>query len=220
MSEAVDALASFLRTRLRSPLPGPQAQRRFAPQPPHDGWSPDAAPATARRAAAVILISPGASGLTISLTERQHDLPHHPGQISLPGGALDPGESAEAAALRELDEEIGVSPDVVELLGALSPLYVLPSHFVLQPFVAVARTRPRFRPNAREVAALIHAPLRDLRNPASIAWATRERHGLTIDVPFFGVCGARVWGATAMVLGEFVCLWDARHAPPDRRSRP
>ncbi|MCC7042330.1 MAG: CoA pyrophosphatase [Acidobacteria bacterium] len=219
MSEAVDALTRFLRARLTSPLPGPQAQRRFAPQPLHDGWSPDAAPATARRAAAVILIYPGASGPTIPLTERQHDLPHHPGQISLPGGAIDPGESPETAALRELDEEIGVSADVVEIIGALSPLYVLPSHFVVQPFVAVARAAPRFQPHPKEVAALIDAPLADLRDPANISWATRDRRGLAIDFPYFDVRGSRVWGATAMVLGEFVCLWDAGHAPPDRRAR-
>lgn len=220
MSEAIDALSTFLRSRLDAPLPGSQAQRRFAPRPVLEGWSPDAEPATARRAAAVILVYPGAAGPTIPLTERRHDLPHHPGQISLPGGALDAGESAEAAALRELHEEIGVPPHAVEIVGALSPLYVMPSHFVLHPFVAVARTTPQFEPHAGEVAALIDAPLARLRDRSAIAWATRDRRGLAIDYPYFDVGGARVWGATAMVLSEFVCLWDAEYAPPEPDASP
>src|SRR5262245_23149843 len=92
---------AFLRRRLEHRLPGPEAQRRFAPVPHLDGWAPDDEPAGARRAAALVLLYPGTNGPSIALTERQADLPHHPGQISLPGGALIAGESPRAAALRE-----------------------------------------------------------------------------------------------------------------------
>jgi 8-oxo-dGTP pyrophosphatase MutT (NUDIX family) len=216
---SLDDIAAFLAARLREPLPGPNAQRRFAPVPLPEGWSPDDEPATAQRAAAVVLLYPGVLGPALALTERRADLPHHPGQISLPGGRLMPGESARAAALREADEEIGVPADAVDILGALSPLWIPVSNFILHPFVGVARERPVFAPHPGEVAALVEAPLDRLLDRGTIGWTTRDRRGETIDFPYFNVGGATVWGATAMVLSEFVCLWDADHGP-GRRVEP
>lgn len=219
MPDAIAALVDFLTARLREPLPGPGAQLRFAPVPHVADWAPDRPPATARPAAGIVLLYPGAGGPAVALTERRADLPHHPGQISLPGGAIDTGETAEAAALREVEEEIGVARADVHVVGALSPLWIPQSHFVLNPFVAVMTRRPVFAPHVGEVAAMVEAPLVSLRDPARIGWSTRDRRGATIDFPYFDVSGARVWGATAMVLGEFVCLWDADHrpAPPPAR---
>jgi 8-oxo-dGTP pyrophosphatase MutT (NUDIX family) len=201
-------VAAFLRRRLDNPLPGPEAQRRFAPVPHLDGWSPDDQPAEARRAAALVLLYPGTTGPAIALTERHADLPHHPGQISLPGGGLMAGESPRAAALREAEEEIGVPSDHVRLLGPLSSLWIPVSNFVLHPFVAVTDTMPAFVPHPREVAAIVEADLARLLDRASIQWASRDRRGQHIDYPYFDVGGRTVWGATAMVLSEFVALWE------------
>ena len=110
MRLTIDDLNHRLVRRLRAPLPGPEAQRRFAPLPLIEGWSPDQTPESARRAAVLVLLYPGAEGPMIPLTVRPTSLPTHGGQISLPGGALDPGESSEAAAVREAEEEIGVPP--------------------------------------------------------------------------------------------------------------
>ena len=104
------SLEVLLAGRLTRPLPGAAAQWKFAPTPALKGWEPDKPPATARAAAALILLYPGEHGPSFPLTMRRHDLPHHPGQISLPGGALDPDEEAAAGALREAHEEIGVDP--------------------------------------------------------------------------------------------------------------
>src|SRR5688572_21360821 len=145
-------LESFLRARLTQPLPGPTAQWTFAPNPPLGGWRPDDEPAGARIASALILLYPGETGTAFPLTTRRHDLPHHPGQISLPGGRLDPGEAAEAAALREAQEEIGVDPASIRIVGELSPLWVVVSNFVVRPFVGVTDSRPTFRTDPREVA--------------------------------------------------------------------
>jgi len=149
------SLETFLARRLTEPLPGAAAQWRFAPTPALKGWEPDKPPATARRAAALILLYPGEHGPSFPLTMRRHDLPHHPGQISLPGGALDPGEAPADGAVREAHEEIGIVPADIRVLGALSPLWVIVSNFVVQPFVGVVDYRPEFRASPREVSALI-----------------------------------------------------------------
>jgi 8-oxo-dGTP pyrophosphatase MutT (NUDIX family) len=210
------AVESFLRQRLTEPAPGADAQWRFAPVPSLKGWSPDQQPDTARRAAALILLYPDEGIVRFPLTLRRDDLPQHAGQISLPGGALDPGERAEDAALRETHEEIGVDPGAITLLGPMSTLWVVVSNFVLHPFVGVSRTRPDFTPEAREVAAIIEAPLSELRDPSRLSWERFNRRGVMVDYPVFDLSGHRVWGATAMVLGEFASLWDAGHAPPLR----
>jgi 8-oxo-dGTP pyrophosphatase MutT (NUDIX family) len=209
-------LESTLRQRLARPLPGPDAQRRFAPRPLRDEWAPDLEPDTARRAAVLLLIYPSDAGAVVPLTLRHSDLPQHAGQVSLPGGAIDPGESAQMAALREAHEELGVPPADVRVLGPLSTLWVLVSNFVVHPFVGLTDRPPIFRTDPREVDALVTARLADICDPARLQWRRRERDGHLIDYPYFDLGGHQVWGATAMILGEFACLFDEHHGPPGR----
>lgn len=181
----------------------------MSPRPPRGGAFARKIPSDARQAAALILLYPsGASAFSIPLTVRHSDLPDHAGQISLPGGRIDAGETAEAAALREAHEEIGVDPSDVRILGALTPLYVFVSRFVVTPFVGVAETRPNFQPAAREVAELLEVPLSDLRDPARLQWGTRTREGYVVDFPYFEIGDHQVWGATAMILGELLSIID------------
>ncbi|MEO8483013.1 MAG: CoA pyrophosphatase [Acidobacteriota bacterium] len=214
VAPGIAALERFLRARMAEGLPGVDAQRRFAPLPLLPGWSPDLQPSAARRAAALLLFYPSALGPTVALTLRHPSLPHHAGQISLPGGAVDPGESLEATAKREAEEEIGVAADRLRLIGPLSPLWIPVSNFVVTPFVAVADERPAFRLHPGEVSALVEAPLAHLRDPAHMGWAQRQRREQLIDYPFIAIDQHKVWGATAMMLSEFLCLFDADHAPP------
>lgn len=207
-SRSVPDLADFLTRRLRAPLPGVEAQRRFAPRPMADGWSPDWRPDTARHAAVLLLLYPGTHGPAVPLTLRRATLSSHPGQISLPGGAIDPGESVEAAALREADEEIGVDPSTVQVLGRLSTVWVAVSRFVITPVVAVASEPPAFRLHADEVETLIEGPVSHLLDRSTIAWSRRRHGGLWVDYPYFAIDNRIVWGATAMVLGEFVALFE------------
>jgi 8-oxo-dGTP pyrophosphatase MutT (NUDIX family) len=192
-----------LRERLAHPLPGAPAQLRFAPQPARKGWRPDDLPASARQAAALILLYPGEHGPAFPLTVRRDDLPHHPGQVSLPGGGLDPDEDPLAGALRETHEEIGIHPDEVRIIGALSPLWVIVSNFLVRPFVGIVDHRPDFRAEPREVAALLEAPVSAVHDESLIRWDQRVRDGVLIRYPYFTIAGHRVWGATAMMLSEF-----------------
>jgi 8-oxo-dGTP pyrophosphatase MutT (NUDIX family) len=215
---SLEALESFLAVRLGEPLPGSIAQRRFAPLPLIEGWSPEQEPETARRAAALLLVYPGAHGPTIALTLRHAGLPTHAGQISLPGGAIDPGESAKSAALREAHEEIGLASADVRVLGPLSTLWIAVSNFVLTPVVGVSLVRPAFHLHPQEVDALIELPMIRLFDDAAIGWTHRVRDGARIDYPYFDVDGHVIWGATAMVLWEFACLFDPDRAPSMRQQ--
>lgn len=140
------------------------------------------------------------------LTRRRDDLSNHAGQISLPGGGQEGDESLLETALRETHEEVGVAADGLSVLGGLTTLYISPSDFKVHPFVARidGKKRPSFHPNPAEVAALLEAPLPLLLDPATCQWETWTVRGFQMDVPFYQVKGHKVWGATAMILSEFL----------------
>ena len=202
------SLPDALRRRLSGPLPGLEAQLRMAPRPM---MRPDPSLESGLRpAAALLLIYPLGDTWHIPLTVRGSGLRHHTGQVSLPGGRLDhPGESVEDAALREAYEEIGVAAADVDVLGRLTSIPVIVSGHLLQPVLGVAARRPEFTIAEHEVERLIELPVSRLLEPDAVAWEERVRlippHGV-MNVPYFEVDGARVWGATAMILAEFGAL--------------
>ncbi len=142
----------------------------------------------------------------IILTVRADTLGRHGGQVSLPGGVIDPGETIEQAALREAHEEIGLALDDVRVVGALTPLDIPVSGFQLHPVVAVIDARPLLTPSDKEVARILDVPVDELLDPARLITVSRLRDGRTIEVPAFCAGAAEIWGATAMVLAEFLAL--------------
>jgi 8-oxo-dGTP pyrophosphatase MutT (NUDIX family) len=197
-----------LRHRLRAPLPGRDAQMRMAPQP-RPGWDPHLVPAGLRAAAGLVLVYPHAGEWCVPLTLRGSWMRQHTGQVSLPGGRVDAGETIEQAALREAHEEVGVEAAGVDVLGRLTPLHIPVSGHLLHPVVGVAPARPAFRVAEAEVERLIEVPLRALFAPDVVRRESRLRERppvVLMDVPYFAVDGAKVWGATAMILAEFLAL--------------
>lgn len=160
---------------------------------------------TPRLAGALLLLYPQADELWLPLTVRSSDLPLHRGEVSLPGGRIDPGDDGPVgAALREAHEEVGIDPAGITILGTLASFYIPPSNHLLTPVVGYALQAPQLRPEPREVAAAFSVPLRRLLNPATIAYEQREWRNMAIEVPYFALEGYKVWGATALLLSELV----------------
>jgi 8-oxo-dGTP pyrophosphatase MutT (NUDIX family) len=202
---SLDDITSRLRAAMAATLPGAEAQARMAPRP-RPGWIPDTVPGDAREGAGLILLYPRENEPHLVLTVRRPDLPHHPGQVSLPGGAREPGEGRAEAALREAHEEVGVDPAAVRVLGELTRLHIPVSGFVLHPVVGRVDRRPALRPDDSEVARILEVSLRTLGSPSTLRRERRRHDGVDYDVPFFRVDGETVWGATAMVLAEFLTI--------------
>jgi 8-oxo-dGTP pyrophosphatase MutT (NUDIX family) len=158
-----------------------------------------------RLGAVLILLYPDGGDLRLPLTVRSDRLPSHRGEVSLPGGAIEPDEDGPvSAALRESYEELGVEPSGVAVWGTLSSIYIPPSNFRITPVVGFSAETPVLRPNGDEVSAVITVTLRELLDPATVVVEQWTLRGAEVHVPFFAIAGHKVWGATAVVLSEFV----------------
>ncbi len=214
-------LRALLIERLQSRLPGRKAQARFAPDL---GFGRHFAepPADVRRAAVLTLlyrtqvppIAPESAlgRWRISLLVRPEHLEHHAGQIALPGGMIEEGESSGEAALRELHEELGVPRAGIEMLGELSPVYVFASDNFVVPWVAIASFQPTFILNVDEASAVVELPVAHLIEESHIGSEIREQNGVRFRAPFFRCGSHHIWGATAMILAELATILEAADA--------
>jgi 8-oxo-dGTP pyrophosphatase MutT (NUDIX family) len=132
-------------------------------------------------------------------TERRSDLRSHAGEISFPGGRRDPGEELVETALREAEEEIGLTPDAVSIAGALPPVGTFVTSYKVHPFVGQIQERMSFRPNPAEVESVLLASLDDLA--AGYAKRRLIRRGIPIKTDSYLVSDKLIWGATARMLG-------------------
>jgi 8-oxo-dGTP pyrophosphatase MutT (NUDIX family) len=165
---------------------------------------------TARAAATLLALVPDDEGrLVIPLTVRRADLRSHAGEVSLPGGAVDPADaSPEAAALREAWEEIGLDPASVRIVGELDDVWIPVSNFELRPFVGVVSARPVFVPHDGEVAEIVELPLAALFDPDVLGLEEFEGRGFRVHAGAYRYGGVRVWGATALTLGMLAHVLD------------
>jgi 8-oxo-dGTP pyrophosphatase MutT (NUDIX family) len=158
-----------------------------------------------RRAAVLLPLFQDRDEGYVLFTRRTDTVEHHKGQISLPGGSEDAADAdARATALRETEEELGIPPAQVEILGALNDVYTVVSGFVITPFVGIIPYPSPLRVNPHEIAEVLTVPLATFRDPGRLRVEEREREGERMKVYFYYHGTHEIWGATGRIMKDFV----------------
>ncbi len=170
---------------------------------------------TPPRSAAVLMLLFDRDGETyVVLTRRTETVATHKGQISFPGGMREPEDaSLLETALRETQEELGIEPDQVQIVGRLAEVPTVASNFTVAPFVGYLTTAPDYRPYTREVAEVIEVPLSALRDPTSITEQEVEASDGWRQVQGFRYGQHFIWGATARILMHFLAQSGTESSP-------
>jgi 8-oxo-dGTP pyrophosphatase MutT (NUDIX family) len=185
------------------PLPTPSNDLRSVLLSPEEAAAMDAHGGTDAAVLLPLYGWPADPGLIF--TERRADLRRHAGEISFPGGRPDdPGEDLRGTALRESEEEIGLAPDSVELVGALPPIGTFVTSYKVHPFVGLIPhpSELELKPSPAEVETLLALSLEQIRQ--GYAMRRLVRRGVPIRTPTYEVDGHMIWGATARILGDFL----------------
>lgn len=205
--------------------PAPGSARELVGEPGPGPSGEPLSPTGTRAGAVLILLAEGADGPDVLLIERAHGMRSHAGQPAFPGGAVDPEDAGVvAAALREAQEETGVDPAGVEVLGTLPPVWLPPSGFLVTPVLAWWREPcPVHAVDPVEVASVHRVPVADLVDPAN---RLRVRGPSGYVGPAFAVAGLLVWGFTAALLDRVLSLagwelpWDRDRVADAPRPAP
>jgi len=198
---------------LSFPLPGENAQWLMAPAAKRAQVN---AVQEYRNAAVLVPIVKRNSSVHLVLTLRSSYDGIHSAQVSFPGGKFETHETNPVdVALREAQEETGIPSELVQVLGRLSPITIPVSRMRVFPVVGWIEDDFEFKPDAREVNRIISFPLQQLSD--ELKRTSKEIYPLAdIEIPYFAIDGERVWGATAMMLSEFLeILKQNRFTPPD-----
>jgi 8-oxo-dGTP pyrophosphatase MutT (NUDIX family) len=161
-----------------------------------------------RAAVLVPIIDRGEAYLVFA--QRTDRVGHHAGQISFPGGRVDPGDADDlAAALREAHEEVGLEPARVEPLGMLDDTETFATQFVITPIVGVVRGPVVWQPDGEEIEKVIEVPVAALLDRGCFRVEQWERNGVVRDVYFYEYRGDTIWGATARILKTYLDVVEA-----------
>jgi 8-oxo-dGTP pyrophosphatase MutT (NUDIX family) len=196
-----------LRRALARPLPGIASHRLVLPP----GYLRETIPEGERVVEASVLLAlqreERSGRIVFPLILRPHGIDPHAGQVGLPGGARHPGEDPARCALREAEEEIGLDPGRVDVLGVLTPITIPVSGYRVETVVGWVKGNPRYVLQEREVMRILFAePSRLAREGAAFS-VTIVRSGEDTRFPAYGVEDQKVWGATALILSEFFAIW-------------
>lgn len=188
-------------------LPGWEAQVAMSPRVPRlQEPFPHHVDSCRKSAVLVLLVEEQPEQHELLLTVRSRSLSHHGGQISFPGGRIEPGETAVDAAVREACEEVRLYAPTLQHLGMLSPLYVPVSNNLMYPVVAHVQQRPYVDANPDEVDEVFFAALPLLTSGEHLREEEWELRGQPVRVPFWNIHDVPLWGATAMILNELITV--------------
>jgi len=160
--------------------------------------------------AVLALLAPGEHGAEILLTRRSTKLSNHQGEMSFPGGRVDPDETMTDAALRETHEEVGIEPSSITVHAELSPLSTFVSRSFIVPIIGTVEKKPELVLNSYEVERTMWVPLAELVRADTFSWEwwSFDRVEFSGDRPmfFFHLDDETIWGATARMLHELLCV--------------
>lgn len=201
----LNELAKSLRQRLALPLPGQEAQFRMAHAERRIDKARYKLPENHRKSAVMIMLYKSGNNIKFPLIIRPVYEGVHSGQVALPGGSFEPPDiTLKGTAIREACEETGVLQKNLKVVGELSELYIPPSNFLVNPFIAIHDKKPEFIPHEREVARIVEMDLEKILDEKLIGEKTIKLNtGVSIHTPVFEINGLTIWGATAMILSEF-----------------
>lgn len=183
-------------------LPGLKAHRKMMPNGQHRIITRYHSIDNYRPAAVLVALFQEGHQWRFPLIKRTENGDSHSGQIALPGGRMEVGETPEKTALREAHEEIGVNISNVKVIGSLTPLPVPVSGHIVHPIVGLLSSIPKWSLQKKEVADIFMVDLADLKKESLIKNELREKNQKTYKVPYYDFKGKKVWGATAMILCE------------------
>ena len=204
----MDLSIDELKLKLHQPLPGVTSHLKMAPTHRVDDFSTmSKVVPSAKNSAVLILLFPDNGKIKTVFIKRSEYDGVHSGQISFPGGKFEKTDKDfEATALREANEEIGVLPDNIEIIGQLTDFYIPPSNFLVKVYVGYLLTKPEFIPDTKEVQSIIVADLDEFYNSNNVSekefYSTSRK--IKISAPCYQVNGLEIWGATAMILSELL----------------
>lgn len=215
-----DFLSGLKEQFSKKELPGIDAHKKLAPLTSHDSRFNYSEIKNYRESSVLVLFYPKGNQPYIPLIKRPDYDGIHSGQISLPGGKREEeDQDLEATALRETSEEIGADISQVRILGKLTPLYIPPSNFMVNPFVGYVEETPSFEIDPVEVQRLIQTPISfflEKNNVLNKEIEIIRRSGrmsevVKLETPYFDLEGEVLWGATAMILSELKELLHNSH---------
>lgn len=195
-----------LKKELRKPLPGKAVHLRMIPQDRLLDSLPEIT--NSRQSSVLLLLFPKDEKLNIVFIRRPSSMRFHAGQIAFPGGAYEPGdEDYKETAIRETTEELGIKGDQIEILGELTPMHVLVSNYIVNAYIGWSNTYPSFNFSRNEVDDIFIIPLENFTRKDIIYYKEVETHLGKKEFPGYFIDGIFIWGATAMILTEFIEIY-------------
>jgi 8-oxo-dGTP pyrophosphatase MutT (NUDIX family) len=199
-----------IRKALRDNLPGKSAHQKMLP--PNIKLKDPQNPQNVKQSGVLLLLYPHNGKLQICFIRRPDSMKFHGGQIAFPGGKYEQSDkNLVNTALRESKEEIGIKTDDIIILGELTTLYVSVSNFYIKPVVGYCISKPNFKINNHEVEELITLPVEFFNNKNIIQVKEVETSSGKLNTPCFVIKNQIIWGATAMILAEFLSICNNRN---------